>query len=122
MRIEREDRGLIEFAIHAAQQMRRGFARLVVTRFHAAADVDEQRQTHTRTIELKVGDPLRLTAVENFKIAHAQVLDKTSLAITNDRAHADEIHRASKHWRRRRLRVLIRSEIRTPAKGENRQA
>ena len=91
LRVEREDRRFVARRVEPAQNVSRGFARVRHVSFHAAADVEQQGQADSGGIAAKIGDGARLTAVEDFEVARAEILDEASLVIAHDRGDPNQV-------------------------------
>ncbi len=98
MRVEREDGGFVP-RVEPAERVRRRLARVLQMPFHAAADVEEQRDADAGDVAAKIRDGARTSVLEDLEVAGGQVLDESTLVISDDGRNADQIDARSERRR-----------------------
>ena len=100
--VEREHRRFVP-RVEPAENVARGFARVLELSLHAATDVEEQRHADAGHIAAEVRDRLCKPRVRHFEVACAQILDEPSFAIAHHRRHPHQVYPGLERRHRRRL-------------------
>ena len=115
--VERVNCGFVPH-VEPAQKV---FGRLASARqvaFHAAADVEQQRDAHAGRMRAKIGDGAGTTGIEHFEIVRREVADKASLVIANHRGDPDNIDARPE----RGHRMLLREQFSCQQKHQYRES
>ena len=90
-RIQREDRRLVLLGIEPAEDVPGRIARVVEPCLHAAADIEEEGYADRAHVLAELGNRSGNPAVEDFEIAHRQVLDEPAFLVADDGGDANEL-------------------------------
>jgi hypothetical protein len=52
--------------------------------FHAAADIEQERNAHTRRMGTKIGDGARAAGIEHLEVARGEIANESSFVISHD--------------------------------------
>ena len=89
--VECEDGGFVLRLVEPAEHVACGVAGIGKPRFHAAADVEEQRHADLAAVSPEFGDLSGDSAVDHFEVADRQIADEASLPVADDGVQADEV-------------------------------